>query len=124
MGKAAAAFCEAAGWPLLADPLSGARRGEAAVAHYDALLRMESFTPARRADLILRVGDLPVSKPLRTWLAGLDSVRQVALDPEGAWQDPASVLTRVARVGAVAALIGDGPAGRGPGLAGGVAQRR
>jgi 2-succinyl-5-enolpyruvyl-6-hydroxy-3-cyclohexene-1-carboxylate synthase len=34
-----------------------------------------------------------VSKPLRTWLAGLDGVRQVALDPESAWQDPASVVS-------------------------------
>jgi 2-succinyl-5-enolpyruvyl-6-hydroxy-3-cyclohexene-1-carboxylate synthase len=43
--------------------------------------------------VILRVGDLPVSKPLRTWLSGLKDARQVALDPEGAWQDPASVLS-------------------------------
>ena len=42
-GQAAAAFCEAAGWPLLADPLSGARRGNAAIAHYDALLRDDAF---------------------------------------------------------------------------------
>ncbi|HEV3320055.1 MAG TPA: 2-succinyl-5-enolpyruvyl-6-hydroxy-3-cyclohexene-1-carboxylic-acid synthase [Solirubrobacteraceae bacterium] len=93
LGSAAAAFCEAIGWPLLADPLSGARRGAAAVAHYDALLREEAFVGARRPDLVLRVGDLPVSKPLRAWLAGLENVRQVALDPEGAWQDPASVLS-------------------------------
>ena len=91
-GQAAAAFCSAAGWPLLADPLSGARRGEAAVAHYDALLRDEAFAASVDPDLVLRVGDLPVSKPLRTWLAGLEGTRQVALDPEGAWQDPASVL--------------------------------
>jgi 2-succinyl-5-enolpyruvyl-6-hydroxy-3-cyclohexene-1-carboxylate synthase len=93
MGEAAAAFATAAGWPLLADPLSGARRGEAAVAHYDALLRDEAFASSLQPDLVLRVGDLPVSKPLRSWLAGLDGVRQVALDPEGAWQDPASVLS-------------------------------
>jgi len=43
LGEAASAFCAAAGWPLLADPLSGARRGEAAVAHYDALLRHAPF---------------------------------------------------------------------------------
>jgi 2-succinyl-5-enolpyruvyl-6-hydroxy-3-cyclohexene-1-carboxylate synthase len=93
LGQAAATFCEAAGWPLLADPLSGARRGDAAVAHYDALLRDEGFAAAARPDLVLRIGDLPVSKPLRTWLANLDDARQVALDPEGAWQDPASVLS-------------------------------
>jgi 2-succinyl-5-enolpyruvyl-6-hydroxy-3-cyclohexene-1-carboxylate synthase len=93
LGQAAGAFAAAAGWPLLADPLSGARRGDAAVAHYDALLRDETFASSSRPDLVVRVGDLPVSKPLRSWLAGLDGVRQVALDPEGAWQDPASVLS-------------------------------
>jgi 2-succinyl-5-enolpyruvyl-6-hydroxy-3-cyclohexene-1-carboxylate synthase len=93
LGEAASAFAAAAGWPLLADPLSGARRGAAAVAHYDALLRDAAFASSLRPDLVVRVGDLPVSKPLRTWLAGLDGVRQVALDPEGAWQDPASVLS-------------------------------
>jgi 2-succinyl-5-enolpyruvyl-6-hydroxy-3-cyclohexene-1-carboxylate synthase len=93
LGRAAAAFCQALGWPLLADPLSGARRGTAAVAHYDALLREERFAASQRPDLVLRVGDLPVSKPLRTWLAGLGSVRQVTLDPEGSWQDPGSVLS-------------------------------
>jgi 2-succinyl-5-enolpyruvyl-6-hydroxy-3-cyclohexene-1-carboxylate synthase len=105
-GEAAAAFCEAAGWPLLADPMSGARRGEAAVAHYDALLRDETFAGSHRPDLVLRVGDLPVSKPLRTWLAGIEGVPQVALDPEGAWQDPASVLSYSLALEPAAALAG------------------
>jgi 2-succinyl-5-enolpyruvyl-6-hydroxy-3-cyclohexene-1-carboxylate synthase len=93
LGEAACAFAEAIGWPLLADPLSGARRGRAAVGHYDALLRDEGFAASVTPDLVLRVGDLPVSKPLRGWLESLDGVRQVALDLEGAWQDPASVLS-------------------------------
>jgi 2-succinyl-5-enolpyruvyl-6-hydroxy-3-cyclohexene-1-carboxylate synthase len=103
-GEAAAAFAAAAGWPLLADPLSGARRGDAAIAHYDALLRDAPFTASLAPDLVLRVGDLPVSKPLRTWLAGLERTRQVALDPEGAWQDPAAVLSDSLAVDPVAAL--------------------
>lgn len=93
-GKAAAAFAGALGWPLLGDPMSGARRGRAAIAHYDALLRHDAFAASVRPDLVLRVGDLPVSKPLRSWLAGLTDVPQVALDPDGAWQDPAAVLSR------------------------------
>jgi 2-succinyl-5-enolpyruvyl-6-hydroxy-3-cyclohexene-1-carboxylate synthase len=92
LAQAADSFCAAAGWPLLADPLSGARRGDAAVAHYDALLRDPAFAAARRPDLVIRVGDLPTSKPLREWLAGLGDTPQVQLDPEGGWQDPASVL--------------------------------
>jgi 2-succinyl-5-enolpyruvyl-6-hydroxy-3-cyclohexene-1-carboxylate synthase len=103
-GEAAAAFAAAAGWPMLADPLSGARRGGAAIAHYDALLREESFAASVRPDLVIRVGDLPTSKPLRAWLAGLEGVRQVALDPEGAWQDPAAVLSDSLALDPVAAL--------------------
>jgi 2-succinyl-5-enolpyruvyl-6-hydroxy-3-cyclohexene-1-carboxylate synthase len=93
LGQSAADFAAAVGWPLLADPLSGARRGAAAIAHYDALLRDRGFTDGLAPELIIRVGDLPVSKPLRSWLAALCEVRQVALDPEGAWQDPASALS-------------------------------
>jgi 2-succinyl-5-enolpyruvyl-6-hydroxy-3-cyclohexene-1-carboxylate synthase len=87
-GAALAEFAERARIPLLADPLSGARRGPAAVAHYDALLRDPAWAAAHAPDLVLRVGDLPTSKPLRQWLAGLHEALQVAFDPENAWQDP------------------------------------
>ncbi len=91
LGAALAAFAERAGAPLLAEPTSGARRGPAAVAHYDALLRDPAFGAARVPDLVLRIGDLPTSKPLRQWLAGLDErTLQIAFDPEHAWQDPAA----------------------------------
>ena len=89
----AGALAAAAGWPLLADPLSGARRGEHAIAGYDAILRVDEAARALAPDLVIRVGDLPVSKPLRGWLASLEGTPQVALDPDGAWQDPAAVLT-------------------------------
>lgn len=93
LGEALVGFAAAARYPLLADPLSGARRGPAAVAHYDALLRDERLAAELRPELVLRVGDLPTSKPLRAWLASLAGVEQVALDAEGAWHDPAGVVT-------------------------------
>ncbi len=52
----------------------------------------------------MRVGDLPVSKPLRSWLAALDGAQQLAFDPERAWQDPASVLSESFAAEPVAAL--------------------
>jgi 2-succinyl-5-enolpyruvyl-6-hydroxy-3-cyclohexene-1-carboxylate synthase len=115
---AADALARAAGWPLLADPLSGARSGPAAVAHYDALLRDGRFAAAHRPDLVLRVGDLPTSKPLRGWLSGLDA-RQVAIEDEGAWPDPDAVLGALVAaepgpvLGALAGALGgrDGDAG-------------
>jgi 2-succinyl-5-enolpyruvyl-6-hydroxy-3-cyclohexene-1-carboxylate synthase len=103
-GEAAAAFGAAAGWPVLADPLSGGRRGAAAIAHYDLLLREPELAAGMRPDLVIRVGDLPTSKPLRAWLAGLGDVRQLALDPEGAWQDPASVVGESLSLDPAAAL--------------------
>jgi 2-succinyl-5-enolpyruvyl-6-hydroxy-3-cyclohexene-1-carboxylate synthase len=87
-----AAYAERTGIPLLADPLSGARRGGAAIAHYDLLLRTEAFTESRRPEFILRVGDLPTSKPLRAWLAALADVPQIAFDPYRTWHDPGSVV--------------------------------
>jgi 2-succinyl-5-enolpyruvyl-6-hydroxy-3-cyclohexene-1-carboxylate synthase len=88
-------FCERAGLPLLADPLSGARRGAAAIAHYDALLRDSGWAAAHAPDLVLRVGDLPTSKPLRRWLHSLDGALQISFDPEAAWQDPAGAVATI-----------------------------
>jgi 2-succinyl-5-enolpyruvyl-6-hydroxy-3-cyclohexene-1-carboxylate synthase len=93
LADAVVGFAARARYPLLADPLSGARRGPAAIAHYDLLLRDPGFAEGVRPELIMRTGDLPTSKPLRMWLAGLGDVRQVALDPEAGWQDPAAVVS-------------------------------
>ena len=95
LGRTLSLAAAALGTPLLADPLSNARRGPAAIAHYDALLRDPRFAAAHRPDMVIRIGDLPTSKALRQWLAGLEGARQVAFDPEGAWQDPAGVVTEV-----------------------------
>ncbi len=109
LGAALADFAERAAIPLLADPLSGARRGPAAVAHYDALLRDPAWAAAHAPDLVLRVGDLPTSKPLRQWLAGLDAALQIAFDPENAWQDPTGSVATIAAAdpGATLTTVGD-----------------
>jgi 2-succinyl-5-enolpyruvyl-6-hydroxy-3-cyclohexene-1-carboxylate synthase len=109
LGPAAARFAERAGYPLLADPLSGARHGPAAIAHYDVILRDERFAHEMQPELVIRIGDLPTSKPLRTWLASLERTEQVALDPEGAWQDPAAVVSVSDPGDPVAALEAQAP---------------
>jgi 2-succinyl-5-enolpyruvyl-6-hydroxy-3-cyclohexene-1-carboxylate synthase len=99
IGPELAEACARAGLPLLADPLSGARRGSAAIAHYDALLRVAGFRDGRRPEVVVRFGDLPTSKPLREWLAGLDEVPQVAMAGTAPAADPAAVVG--------AAVVGD-----------------
>jgi 2-succinyl-5-enolpyruvyl-6-hydroxy-3-cyclohexene-1-carboxylate synthase len=91
VGRELAAFAARARVPLLADPLSGARLGPAAIAHYDLLLRDREQAAALIPEVICRVGELPTSKPLRAWLAGLD-VPQICFSADDAWSDPDSRL--------------------------------
>jgi 2-succinyl-5-enolpyruvyl-6-hydroxy-3-cyclohexene-1-carboxylate synthase len=104
-GPTVAEFAARRGYPLLADPLSWARRGPAAIATYDLLLRSPELVAELAPAAVLRVGDLPTSKPLRAWLASLEAP-QLALDPEAAWQDPAGVLAASLAVDPVATLRG------------------
>ncbi|MET0604569.1 MAG: 2-succinyl-5-enolpyruvyl-6-hydroxy-3-cyclohexene-1-carboxylic-acid synthase [Baekduia sp.] len=95
-GAATARLAEALAWPLLADPLSGARTGGAAIAHYDALLRDAGWAATVAPSCVLRVGDLPTSKPLRQWLAALErDVPQLALAAAPPWPDPDAALSAV-----------------------------
>ncbi len=95
-GAATAHLAEALAWPLLADPLSGARTGGAAIAHYDALLRDTDWAATVAPACVLRVGDLPTSKPLRQWLAALErDVPQLALAAAPPWPDPDAALSAV-----------------------------
>ena len=84
-----ARLASATGWPLLAEPTSGLRCGEHdrshVVAHYDVLLRVDAFAGAHVPDLVVRVGDMPTSKPLREWVSRSP---QVVVDPHAAWHEP------------------------------------
>ena len=55
------------------------------VAHYDVLLRIEDFAREHAPGLVLRVGDMPTSKPLRALVA---EAPQIVVDPHGAWHEP------------------------------------
>ncbi|MGK2878092.1 MAG: 2-succinyl-5-enolpyruvyl-6-hydroxy-3-cyclohexene-1-carboxylic-acid synthase [Solirubrobacterales bacterium] len=85
-------FATATGIPVFADSLSQLRRAQLAehtpiIAAYDLILRSQPVRHQLVPDLIIRVGELPTSKPLRGWLA--EAVcRQIVLDPRGAWLDP------------------------------------
>jgi len=79
-------FAAAAGWPVLADAVSGLRSGPNAVSTYDPLLRAPGFADAHRPDLVLRLGAAPTGRAASGWLD--PSVPQVLVDPDGAWRDP------------------------------------
>ncbi|MGI9023406.1 MAG: 2-succinyl-5-enolpyruvyl-6-hydroxy-3-cyclohexene-1-carboxylic-acid synthase, partial [Acidimicrobiales bacterium] len=90
-------FAAAAGWPVLADTISGLRTGPHAVSTYDALLRHGPFADDHRPDLVVRLGAMPTGRATPAWLDG--SVRQVLVDPDHSWLDP--------RRAAAARVVGD-----------------
>ena len=84
--EAVARFAEAAQWPVLADPVSGLRQGAYAISTYDPLLRSPAVAKGLRPDVVLRLGAPLTGKVATSWLDS--SVRQILVDPDGAWLDP------------------------------------
>ncbi len=80
-----------AGFPILAEPTSQLRCGphdrSHVVAAYDLLLRDEHFARSVVPDLVLRFGEMPTSKPLRSWIEASDA-DQIVIDPYGGWNEP------------------------------------
>ena len=74
-----AALAEAAGWPVLAEPSSGARRGRAALTAYQYLLDDPTFTAAHRPDLVISAGRPGLSR------GQLGFLRQAAGHGPGTW---------------------------------------
>jgi 2-succinyl-5-enolpyruvyl-6-hydroxy-3-cyclohexene-1-carboxylate synthase len=90
----------AAGYPILAEPTSQLRCGPHDRSHvvtaYDLLLRDERFRATASPELVLRFGEMPTSKPLRSWLAESDA-DQIVVDPLGDWNEPTRTAAALLR---------------------------
>ncbi|MGC1799295.1 MAG: hypothetical protein WA701_02820, partial [Solirubrobacterales bacterium] len=97
-------LARASGFPILAEPTSQLRRGphdrSLVVSSYDHIARErpQQLEP----ELILRVGDLPTSKPLRQWLAGIARLEQIVVDPVGEWREPSRRADTILRADPIA----------------------
>jgi 2-succinyl-5-enolpyruvyl-6-hydroxy-3-cyclohexene-1-carboxylate synthase len=109
---AAAAVAAAAGWPLLAEPSSGARRGPVALSAYQYLLDSGSFIAAHRPELIVSAGRAGLTRGQLALLASAgprSGIRHVVLaQGPGRWSDPARTATDVAGRVILRDLPGDG----------------
>ena len=106
-GPDAASLAASGGWPLLAEPTSGACHGPDLVRAYRLVLAASSLAP--RVERVVVLGRPTLSRPVQTLLA--DAAEVVVVAPGGApWPDPAR---RADRVMAAVPVVGDGPAGPG-----------
>jgi 2-succinyl-5-enolpyruvyl-6-hydroxy-3-cyclohexene-1-carboxylate synthase len=109
LAAALARFAARAGWPLFADPASQLRRGpwlpEAAVLDGgDLLARAPGFAAQHAPEVLVRIGDPPVSKAQRLWLEASAPASVWWLDEGGQWGEPSRQATRVV-VGGAASLL-------------------
>jgi 2-succinyl-5-enolpyruvyl-6-hydroxy-3-cyclohexene-1-carboxylate synthase len=97
---AAAAFAEASGYPLLADPLSGLRFGphdrSRVIDAYDPFLRDREIADRLMPEVVIRIGAPPTSKPLQQFLASCPDAEQIAIDA-GSPRDPGHLAARYVR---------------------------
>jgi 2-succinyl-5-enolpyruvyl-6-hydroxy-3-cyclohexene-1-carboxylate synthase len=94
-----AALARACGYPVLAEPTSQLRCGphdrELVAAAYDLVFR--DLPDGLAPELVIRLGDMVTSKPVRTWLAAHPECRQVVIDPDGGWNEPTATADLIAR---------------------------
>ena len=117
-------LAEQAGWPVLAEPSSGARRGPNALPAYQYLLGTPEFAAAHRPDVIVSAGRPGLSRPQMAFLGGSAGRHVVIGQGPGRWADPQRSATDVA---AGIRLSGTPPAprpGPRPGWMGGVGPMR
>ena len=112
-------LAERAGWPVLAEPSSGARRGPNALSAYQYLLATPEFMTAHRPDLIVSAGRPGLSRPQSALLGSAGSAGALGSGPArrhvviaqgpGRWADPQRAATDVAS--AIRLSGGPDPAG-------------
>ena len=86
-----------AGWPVLAEPSSGARRGPNALSAYQYVLGTPGFMAAHAPDLIISAGRPGLTRPQSALLGPGPASRHVVIaQGPGRWADPQRAATDVA----------------------------
>ncbi len=102
--EAVARLSAALGYPILADPLSQVRCGphdrQYVISTYDAFLRDPAIVEWAAPQVVLRFGAVPTSKPLAQYLTRYAAARQILIDGDNPWRDPALIVSEAIRADA------------------------
>jgi 2-succinyl-5-enolpyruvyl-6-hydroxy-3-cyclohexene-1-carboxylate synthase len=102
----AVAFAEAAGWPIFAEPMSGARQGPNAVTMYSQLVASAAVLGRYCPELIVTVGKPGLARSL---LDLYPRVSHLVVDSSAHWPDPTRTALRVVPTLPVLEHIRDSP---------------
>lgn len=96
-GRGALDLASALGWPVVADPRSGAWCDEShVVRHVDAIVRHDATAAALRPEVVIRLGAAPASKVLGQWIGAAASAGAavVQVDEDGRLHDADATATQ------------------------------
>ncbi len=112
VGRAAAVIADQRGWPVLAEPSSGAWASAGAVRGAALLLGVPEWLAEHRPDRVLVVGRPTLSRPVSALLADPDVLVET-LGPTPRWPDPgrSSAVVGGVRIDLGSMLGGSDPAG-------------
>ena len=86
-------FANAIGAVVIGDPLSNLRQFEEAISTYDSVLVHESMKEQLRPDVVIQLGQIPVSKRIQQWMATLDTIEYILVSPTAESLNPSLTTT-------------------------------
>ena len=91
--KAVIDFAERIGAVVIGDPLSNLRQYEGVISTYDAFLAHHERWEELRPDVVIQLGQIPVSKRIQQWMATLTDIDYITVSPTADVVNPSLTTT-------------------------------
>ncbi len=91
--KAVVDFADRIGAVVIGDPLSNLRQYEGVISTYDAFLAHHERWETLRPDVVIQLGQIPVSKRIQQWMATLTDIDYITVSPNADVVNPSLTTT-------------------------------
>lgn len=91
--KAVVDFAERIGAVVIGDPLSNLRQYEGVISTYDAFLAHRERWDDLRPDVVIQLGQIPVSKRIQQWMVTLTDIDYITVSPNADVVNPSLTTT-------------------------------
>ena len=91
--KTVVEFAERIGVVVIGDPLSNLRQYEGVISTYDAFLAHHERWEELRPDVVIQLGQIPVSKRIQQWMATLTDIDYITVSPNAEVVNPSLTTT-------------------------------
>lgn len=91
--KAVVDFADRIGAVVIGDPLSNLRQYEGVISTYDAFLAHHERWEELRPDVVIQLGQIPVSKRIQQWMGTLTDIDYITVSPNAEVVNPSLTTT-------------------------------